>query len=281
MPIADILVLLDGTPASMHRLDIACTMAADQGAHVVGLRCINPLSQVMLYADPSAGYLIADLLAKLRTEALAQAGALEAAFRAATEKAGVAAEWRLVESAALDHIAVHARYADIVVLGQPDPAHARPGMDALIEEALFNGGRPVLVIPHATTLSRVGQRILLGWNASRESTRAAHDALPLLQRAQSVLVFAANPRTGVTGMGDLPGADIARHLARHGVPVDVRQGHSDDLSGGEMLLNEAANLGADMIVIGGYGHSRWREMVLGGVTRTLMRQMTVPVLMSH
>jgi len=281
MPIADILVLLDSTPASMRRLDIACAMAAEHGAHVVGLRCLDPLSHVMLSADPSAGLLIADLLAKLRAEALVQAGALEASFRAATEKAGVPGEWRLVEGAALDNIAMHARYADIVLLGQPDPAQGGPGMDALIEEALFNGGRPVLVIPHATTLSRVGQRILLGWNASRESTRAAHDALPLLQRAQSVLVFAANPRSGLSGMGDLPGADIARHLARHAVPVEVRQGQSDDLSGGEMLLNEATEMGADMIVMGGYGHSRWREMVLGGVTRTLMRQMTVPVLMSH
>ena len=281
MPIADILVLLDSTPAAMQRLDIACAMAAAQGAHVVGLRCIDPLSRVMLHADPSAGFLVADLLAKLRAEALAQAVTLEAAFHAATAKAGVAAEWRLVEGAALDHIATHARYADIVLIGQPDPAQGGPGMDTLIEEALFNGGRPVLVIPHACAVTRVGHRVLLGWNASREATRAAHDALPLLQSAETVLVFAANPRAGITGMGDLPGADIARHLARHNVPVEVRQGHSDDLSGGEMLLNEAADMGADMIVMGGYGHSRWREMVLGGVTRTLLRQMTVPVLMSH
>lgn len=281
MPIADILVLLDGTPAAMQRLDIACAMAAEQAAHVVGLRCVDPLPRVMLHADPGAGFLMADLLTKLRADALAQAGVLEAAFRHATDKAGVAAEWRLIEGAALDHVAIHARYADIVLLGQPDPAQGGPGMDALIEEALFNGGRPMLVIPHACAVTRVGRRVLLGWNASREATRAAHDAVPLLQRAETVMVFAANPRAGVTGLGDMPGADIARHLARHSVPVEVRQGHSDDLSGGEMLLNEAANMGADMIVMGGYGHSRWREMVLGGVTRTLLRQMTVPVLMSH
>ncbi len=281
MPIADILVLLDGSPAAMPRAAAAAAFAARHGAHLVGLRCSNPLSRVMLYADPTAGYFIAEMLDKLRREAAIAAAAQEAAFRAITDAAGIAAEWRLVEGGALDHIAVHARYADLVVLGQPDPADKTPTVDALIVEALFNAGRPLLVVPHGAQPTVIGRHALIGWNASREATRAVHDALPILERAEAVTVYSANPKLGVTGLGDLPGADIARHLARHGVTVEVRQSASDDLTGGELLLNEAANIGADLIVIGGYGHSRWREMVLGGVTRTLIRQMTVPVFMSH
>jgi nucleotide-binding universal stress UspA family protein len=280
MRIGDILVLLDPTPAGMNRLDAACQLAARHGAHLVGLRCADPLSRVMLHADPSAGMLVAELLDRLRAEAREKAAELEAAFLAATARAGVAAEWRLVEGSALDHIALHARYADLVLLGQPDPARSRPGMDAVIEEALFASGRPVLVLPHGAG-ALPARRVLLGWNASREATRAAHDALPILAAADAVLVFAANPGRGINGIGDLPGADIARHLARHGAKVEVRQGSSDDLAAGDLLLNEASDWGADLIVMGGYGHSRWREMVLGGVTRSLMRQMTVPVLMSH
>ena len=108
-----------------------------------------------------------------------------------------------------------------------------------------------------------------------------HDALPLLEKASKVTILAINPRRGVQGHGDVPAADIALHLARHGVRAEASHTIANDISDGDALLSYASDIGADLIVAGGYGHSRAREMVFGGVTRTLMEQMTVPVLLSH
>jgi nucleotide-binding universal stress UspA family protein len=122
---------------------------------------------------------------------------------------------------------------------------------------------------------------LVGWDAGREAARALHDALPLIAKAESVTVLAINPKLGGNGLGDEPGADLARHLARHGLRVTAVQTTSNGLNASDVLLNHAADLSSDLIVVGGYGHARMREILLGGVTRDLLRHATVPVLMSH
>jgi nucleotide-binding universal stress UspA family protein len=136
-------------------------------------------------------------------------------------------------------------------------------------------------VPYAGQFERVGERVLVAWNASRESTRAINDALPLLKNAAMVTVLAVNPKHGIEGHGDVPAADIALHLARHGVKAEAAHTIAKDISEGDALLSYAADLGVDLIVSGGYGHSRAREMVFGGVTRTLLQEMTVPMLLSH
>jgi nucleotide-binding universal stress UspA family protein len=149
------------------------------------------------------------------------------------------------------------------------------------EHVVLAAGRPVLMIPYAGQPAALGERVLVAWNASRESTRALTDALPLLQRAAQVDVLTVNARPGRDGHGEMPGADIALYLARHGVSANVHPTHGEDIGVGEWLLSRAADLGTDLIVMGAYGHSRLREMVLGGATRTILQSMTVPVLMSH
>jgi nucleotide-binding universal stress UspA family protein len=150
-----------------------------------------------------------------------------------------------------------------------------------LEAALIDSGRPVLAIPYAGNFESIGQRVLVGWNASREASRAVHDALPLLAKAESTCVFLANPKRGLAAHGEEPGADIARHLARHGLKVEVAKTVADDVADSALLLNHASDMGADLLVMGAYGHSRLREFILGGVTRSLLREMTVPVLLSH
>ena len=164
------------------------------------------------------------------------------------------------------------------MLGQDDPESDNTGV---LETVLFDSGRPVLAIPFAGSLPTIGKRVLVGWNASREASRALHDALPLLAKAESATVFLANPKGGLGAHGEEPGADIARHLARHGVKVNVAKAVADDVSDSALLLNHASDMGADLLVMGAYGHSRLREFILGGVTRSLLREMTVPVLLSH
>ena len=161
------------------------------------------------------------------------------------------------------------------------PDDGQPSAQAILEATLFSSGRPVLAIPYAGRFETLGRRVLVGWNASREASRAVNDALPLLAGASSVVVTAVNPRRGLDGHGEEPGADIALHLARHGLKVEVEHTVAPEIEAGELLLNRAAELSSDLLVVGAYGHSRLRETILGGVTRTLLKQMTVPVLLSH
>ena len=137
------------------------------------------------------------------------------------------------------------------------------------------------MIPYIGPAPTLGQRVTVAWDASREAARAVNDALPLLVRAQAVDVVTVNPSDSPFGHGEDPGADIALHLARHDIQVEVRRIETRDLDVANTVLSHIADRGSDLVVMGAYGHSRLRELVLGGVTRTILRDMTVPVLMAH
>jgi nucleotide-binding universal stress UspA family protein len=286
MSFKDILVHLDEGPRSSTRLAVALDLARRQKAHLTGIFVVDiPGSELFFGAGMpfSAGGGMDQMVSSLRTEATSRAEAAGQEFRDALRREGLEGEWRIVEGDTVSLLALHARYADLTVLGQPneDEAYKGPSPDAVLVNVLLSSGRPILAIPYAGKFERVGERVLVAWNASREATRAVNDALPLLRDATAVTVLAVNPRHGIEGHGDVPAADIALHLARHGVKAEAAHTIANDISEGDALLSYAADLGADLIVSGGYGHSRAREMVFGGVTRTLLQEMTVPMLMSH
>ncbi len=279
MKLCDILVHVDQSPRALARLDIAAMLARQHAAHLTALQVIDVAVPVMAMGDGGGGgAVIAELMEQMRQSALTAGQKLRAAFEAALAREGIMGEWRQVEGSTTEIVALHGRYADLLVLGQDDPESDNTGV---LETVLFDSGRPVLAIPFAGSLPTIGKRVLVGWNASREASRALHDALPLLAKAESATVFLANPKRGLGGHGEEPGADIARHLARHGVKVNVAKAVADDVSDSALLLNHASDMGADLLVMGAYGHSRLREFILGGVTRSLLREMTVPVLLSH
>lgn len=280
MQLKDILVHLDATEQARTRLRLAAELARRHDAHLTGLQVVDIMLPAIAGADAGGGAALGELLEQMRQDALADAAKVEAAFRERLRLDGIAGEWRLVEGITPEIVALHARYADLVVLGQEDPEGSHVA-GPVIEQALFASGRPVLLVPYAGRFDSLGRRVLIGWNASREAARAVNDALPLIAQAESTTVLAINPRRGLGGHGEEPGADIARHLARHGLKVSVEHTVATGISDAEVLLNYASDHSADLLVIGGYGHSRFRELVLGGVTRTLLREMTVPVLMSH
>jgi nucleotide-binding universal stress UspA family protein len=178
-------------------------------------------------------------------------------------------------------LCLHARYADLLIIGQAGGESGDGVPRRAVEHVVLDAGRPVLIIPYTGSGATLGERVLVAWNASREATRALTDALPLLQRARSVDVVTVNAHAEREGHGELPGADVALYLARHSVRANVHPTHAGDVDVGEWLLSRAADLGTDLIVMGAYGHSRFREMVLGGTTRTMLASMTVPVLMAH
>lgn len=272
MAFKDLLVHIDNSKACGKRIEAALRLAREHEAHLAALYVI-PLLNIPSYAEAQVP---AEVIETQRRAARADAAAAEKAFNQAARKAGATAEWRCVEEDFVQALTVHARHADLTVIGQTDLSDER-AIPGLAEAVALNAGRPVLVIPYIGAAATLGERMLIAWNASREAVRAVNDALPLLQRAKKVTVLSVNPPGGVA----IPGADIALHLARHGVKAEADHVEAHDIAVGDMLLSRAADKAVDLIVMGAYGHSRLRELVLGGATRHLLRHMTVPVLMSH
>ena len=203
-------------------------------------------------------------------------------FEEVATRRGLSAEWRSASGLPSAVTALHGRYADLIVVGQPDPDDAQAALfRPLPQEVALAVGRPILVIPYAGSWNDIGRRVLVGWDSSREATRAINDAMPLLSCAETVTILAVDPADGPAGHGDVPGADIALHLARHGVKAAVESTVSAGIGAGNALLSRASDLEADLLVMGAYGHSRVRELLLGGVTRTVLESMTLPVLMAH
>lgn len=275
-----ILAVLDNSKHVPGVVSVAADLAQRTGAHLVGLYAVH--AEV-------AGHELQDPLLAARIEASARklnelAQRSQSAFQQYTQAVlGDKAEFRRADQDALSAIVVNARYADLVVMGQRDPDEGGTGMPgAIVDRAVLAVGRPVLVVPYYThAYPNLGRNVLVAWNGSRESVRAINDAMPLLQRADRVVVMAVNPGGGRREHGELPGADLALYLARHGVKAEARASVALELNAGDELLARASDLGTDLLVMGAYGHSRLQELVLGGVTQTMMEHMTVPVLMSH
>jgi nucleotide-binding universal stress UspA family protein len=268
-----IVVHVDDGARRRERLELGLQLAAELEAHLVALFALDA-ARIPSYALAEAGPLLQEIELRRRTEA---AQAAESEFQQAQRRASVKAEWRLSMGGALSALCLSARYADLVIAAQPEPRE--PVAMAFAGDLVLSVGRPVLFVPYAGRFPSSGKRVLVAWNASREAARAVSDALPLLRRAESVEVVAFEPRPG--DHGDVPGADIALYLARHGVKATAARQRAPEIDIGAQILSRAADTSADLIVMGGYGHSRLRELVLGGVTRSMLEAMTVPVLMSH
>jgi len=272
-----ILVHVDAGARSRDRVAIAVSLAKRFDAHLVGLNAL-PRSELPGYILAGAGGApIVDIQKRLARE---QGERAKTVFDDAVSAAGFrSAEWRTSDLDAADAFALHGRYADLIVLGQPSGEGNERAEREFVETTLLEAGRPVLMVPYAGRFPAVGTRVLVGWNASRESTRAVTDAIPFLRQAESVTVLAINPDRGEHGAS--PGNDIALYLARHGIRVEAKVDRGVEIDAGGELLSRAADIRADLIVMGAYGRSRFRELVMGGASRTIIDAMTVPVLLSH
>ncbi len=280
MSLKDLIVQLDGSDAAMARLDAAVALARAFDAHLTGLCLV-----VEPYVPAVVGVnLPPEILMQQRERAEAEADELLARAAARAESQGVTLERRretvMVDRLA-DALARHARHADLSIVGQPDPEKAGVDDTLMVEAAFMASGRPALVIPYIGPRAMPPERVLIGWDGSREAARALNDALPLLTRAREVAIVVVDPESLGDRVGEMPGADIAAHLARHAVPVTVKTVPSGGLDPGDVLLSTAADEGADLLVMGAYGHSRLRELILGGTTKHIIEHMTVPVLFSH
>ncbi|MDP2619620.1 MAG: universal stress protein [Hyphomicrobiales bacterium] len=197
----------------------------------------------------------------------------------------VVCEWRRIEAdgpVTTNSIVVQAICADLVVTAQIDPERGLESDIGTPERVVMESGRPVLVLPYAGQFKTIGDNVLIGWNASREAARTIYDALPVLKKAKSVKLLWVNPESENGGSGTgIPGSEMATSLSRHGVKVEVGHSATKEVGVGDELLSRAADQGADLLVMGAYGHSRVREYVFGGATRHILQHMTIPTLMSH
>ena len=278
MSFKTIAVHLDDGPRCAIRVGLAASLATRFEGELVGI-VPTGVPDVMLgmnTALPDGLEVVAMSLAHLRTRAEATAQAFDAQCKAL----GVRAKSRLVVEEALDAMVEHGRCSDLIAVGQTDRHQAPDGLAFdFPQQALIHAGPPVLVVPHAGMFATVGQNVLIAWKGTRESANAVRNALPLLRSAQRVtLVEVGDAPERVAGDDSLMSAKA--WLESHGIHVHAQRELALAAVGAQ-LLSRAAAIGADLIVCGGYGHSRLREWMLGGVTRHLLEHMTVPVLFSH
>ncbi len=275
--IKDIVVNLSVGEKAGPADDYAVSVAATFGAHLAGIAFLyDPIVPVS-----GAGYIPAEVIEiQERENETATKAALDR-FAASCTRAGVGAEPLTLSTSfagAGDQFGRIARRFDLSIVGQAEP-EASAVEDIIAEAALFESGRPVIVVPYIQKAPLKLDRVMLCWDGSRAAARAIADAMPLLERAGRVeVVIVANERGK---QDEIEGADMGTHLARHGLDVEVKRTTLGGIDVADVILSHAADAGSDFIVMGGYGHSRLREFVLGGVTRSIFRSMTIPVLMSH
>lgn len=280
MDIKNILVHVDNSERCEERLNEATTLAKQHEAHLSGLYVI-PEPFYPFFAE--SAFLSEELTENLEKEGREDCRQAKADFLSFVEREGLSAEWREEQGPLGSVVGRHARYADMTVISMGSVEDQAKYSDPfLAADVVMDSGRPVLIVPNAGHFDGVGKRMLVCWNTSREAVRAVNDALPLLERADKVTLLAVNPKNPTSGdHGEIPCADVALHLARHGIKAEAATTMTDISNIGEVILSQAFDLDVDLIVAGAYGHSRTREWILGGVTETLMRESAVPVFMAH
>jgi nucleotide-binding universal stress UspA family protein len=275
--IKDIVVNLSLGDRHDPAAEFAVSAAAALDAHVAGLAFVyDPFVPAM-----EMGVIPSDLIEIQRVESGRLAANAIKRFDDTARRNAVSAETRNIDTSASTAPETFARIArrfDLSIVAQPRPE--TPGTDEMLAEAaLFGSGRPVLVVPYIQQAGLKLDRVMVCWDGSRVAARATADALPLLARAGTTELVTVTDASG--DADEIPGIDIAGHLARHGIKVELKRIVRADIDVANLILSHAADTSADLIVMGGYGHSRLREFVLGGVTRGLLQSMTVPTFMSH
>jgi nucleotide-binding universal stress UspA family protein len=286
MKLRDLLVVLHGSARSNVVLGVALGLAQRYDAHVTGfcpLELLYPTNIGLTLSGYPDAMLLQETATELEAQAQTKAQSIEADFREQLRRNDARGDWQLGTGLAVDDVARRTRTADMLVLGQTDPDHPLPPIARhLVEDALMNSGRPLLLVPFAGEFDTIGSNVLIGWDGSREAARATHDALMLIEPAATVTLLTVERAGSAVGPRQVPAADMAEHLARHGLKVSADRTVTDgSISNADAILAYASDIGADLLVTGGYGHSRVRELILGGVSRELLDHMTVPVLMSH
>ncbi len=257
----------------------ACYMARRFDAHIVGLH-----TNQSMHVHPGVSvHLTPEVVEMFHDAQQRQSNAIREIFQTQTAAEGIAGEWKLVEAAAdtagVRHVE-HARYADLVLMSQADPDHDRADQGDIQREVIQGCGCPVVVLPNAGTFDSFGQKVMIGWSATREAARAVHDAVPFMEGGEATVMWVSHSKETAEYLGKTAEA-VAENLTRHNINTTVSHWQNSSISIGDALLNEAFENGCDMIVSGAFGHSRFYDFVIGATTTHLLEHMTMPVLFSN
>jgi nucleotide-binding universal stress UspA family protein len=268
-------VFLDNSAGSSRRLSFALSLAQQHGAH---LHALHLTYSPIIMSDPYAVW--APMLVEWEESAQAKHDKAKLAFLEEAKKAGVAVDWLGFRSDDFRELIAHARASDLIVLGQRNPSDIEGDFGrGFPENMVLKLGRPVIFLPYVGEARSHFDRVIVAWDGGREAARAMADALPILKEAKQVKILSISEH--VDDDHDLPDVNIAAYLAMHGVSVEIERNENIAMAPADWLLSRAADMDAQLLVMGAYGHSRITELVFGGVTRAIMSQMTMPVLMSH
>jgi nucleotide-binding universal stress UspA family protein len=278
MGLNDIVVYVDSSEATKARVGFAVALAKEHGAHLIGI-AFAPTALLPLYGADVGFADMSEVMASVKTQG---ANALRA-FEARANADGVSVEAELMQgmSEEFPHDFAHAaRHVDLAILGQPRDGDPLIGQYALVERCLFASGRPVIIVPALTDKPSLEGTIVAAWDGSAEAARAINDALTFLKPASRVVLV-----VGVMSGQDDEQApqtdDMMAHLKRHGVTAEALRVKAGEGDIGRLLLSTAKSLDADLMVMGAFHHSRWREFILGGVTLTVLEEATIPLFMAH
>jgi nucleotide-binding universal stress UspA family protein len=278
MSLNDIVVYVDSAEATKSRVEFAVALAKDHGAHLVGV-AFAPSALLPLYGADVGFADMSEVLQGVK----AQGETALQAFKACAEAEGLSVEARLMHGMSEEFprdFACSARHVDLAVIGQPRDGDPLIGQYALVERCLFASGRPVIIVPSITDKIALGGTVVAAWDGSAEAARAFNDALIFLKPAKRVvLLVGVADDAGERGAPEVD--DMVEHLKRRGVAVEVMRFPTDEGDIGKLILTKAKELHADMIVMGAFHHSRWREFILGGVTLTMLEKAHIPLFMAH
>ena len=276
-PLKRVLVHVDRDRATDARIEVAINLATKFGGQVTGVYVARPILPPAIVMGALPPTFLADEAEQNERDA-------EAARRRYLDhviRHGLDGGWHYIREGSVESFRRIARYMDLTIVGQPNPDVPEELVAIRPEEVALGSGRPTLVVPYVGGSSNPGKRIVIAWDESREAARAVADALPLLMQASAVWIVSVGAKapdvTGELGAGEM----LRRHLADHDIVAKAETLYPDECSEADVLLSRIADFGADLLVMGCYGHTRLRELVLGGMTREILKHMTVPVLMSH
>jgi nucleotide-binding universal stress UspA family protein len=280
MSFMSLLVFADESDASALRLETAIAMAERHGAQL----SVCALAEQPAYYYGIGSEVAADVYTQDIERARAVADGVAGAARTRLARSGRDGAIRSATGTAVvisEIAARHARYADLSLIGQPVDGDHETLLTKVFEGVLFDSGRPLVMVPRQWSGGAFGGRVMIAWAPCKEAARAVADAMPFIEAAESVTVAIIDPDVGENAHGDEPGADLAAMLARHKVRVTVDPLPRASQTVASRLLSHAVDCNADLIVMGGYGHWRLRESLFGGVTRDMIRDSTVPILLAH
>ena len=275
MAYQEMLVHLDESRNCPARLTAAVTLAQALSARLTGLS-IMPSPELLVKTSVSV---TPESIAAERQAAKDKADHQQELFKQAVESVRLNSEWRCVTGEPSHQVNYHARFHDLVIIGQTDHQDPDSLDGGFVNHVVLGAGRPVLLIPYIGARPSLGQRVLVAWNGSKEAARAVFDALPLLDKAQQVTLLTIATESGTEA--ESSGGELCHYLSRRSITATAVHLPAGDIEVGDLLLDRAADEDFDLIVMGAYGHARLREIILGGATRHLLEHMTVPVLLSH